>query len=311
LTLQETLNQFGKEDEPFFFCISYDMETWDVQKLSHLDQDILFSFDETEINKKSQLGVKEFINLDSYIKKFNTVIDNIKAGNTYLLNLTAPTKIFSSKTLLEIYKQASAKYKIYYKDKFVSFSPETFVTINNDTISTFPMKGTIDATIPNAKNNILNNPKELAEHIMVVDLLRNDLNIVSKNVHVEKFRYIEKIDAGDKELFQVSSKITGSLENNWHEHIGDILVPILPAGSITGTPKKKTVELIESIEQYDRGFFTGIWGIYKEKTLMSSIMIRFIENIDGKYLYKSGGGITLDSIVETEYQEMQDKVYLP
>jgi para-aminobenzoate synthetase component 1 len=173
------------------------------------------------------------------------------------------------------------------------------------------MKGTIDASIPNAKEKILNDEKEFAEHTMVVDLLRNDLNIVSKNVRVEKFRYIDKIRAGQKELLQVSSKISGDLSENWHSSIGDILLPLLPAGSISGTPKKKTVELINEIESYDRDFFSGIWGVYNGNTLDSSILIRFIENNQGVLYYKSGGGITIDSNIDNEYNEMKDKVYIP
>ena len=77
------------------------------------------------------------------------------------------------------------------------------------------MKGTIDSKIPNAQAKILGDVKEMAEHTMVVDLLRNDLGIVSSKVRVEKFRYIDKINAGDKKLLQVSSKISGHLEDNW------------------------------------------------------------------------------------------------
>ncbi len=147
---------------------------------------------------------------------------------------------------------------------------------------------------------------------MVVDLLRNDLGIVAKKVKVDKFRYIDKINAGDKELLQVSSKISGHLEKNWNEKIGDIITSLLPAGSITGTPKKKTVEILNKIEKYDRGFYTGIFGVYDGKSLDSAVMIRFIEkNLNGELVYKSGGGITCDSSSKNEYQELLDKIYIP
>ena len=154
--------------------------------------------------------------------------------------------------------------------------------------------------------------KEMAEHTMVVDLLRNDLGIVSSRVRVDKFRYIETINAGDKKLLQVSSKISGHLEDNWNDKIGDILTSILPAGSITGTPKKKTVEILNGIEEYERGFYTGVFGVFDGENLDSSVMIRFIQkDQNSETYYKSGGGITCDSNASLEYQELIDKIYLP
>ena len=173
------------------------------------------------------------------------------------------------------------------------------------------MKGTIDAAIPNAKEIILADEKEMAEHIMIVDLLRNDLSIVAKNVKVEQFRYVDEINAGDKKLLQVSSHISGELQENWQEHLGDILKALLPAGSISGTPKKSTVELIEKIEGYERGFFSGVFGVFDGESLDSGVMIRFIEKTEQGYVYKSGGGITIESNPKAEYKEMCDKIYLP
>jgi para-aminobenzoate synthetase component 1 len=311
LKLREKLNYYGSKKTPFFFCISYDLSNWEVTPLSDLKSDISYSIDDNSIKNNNFIIDADFIPYSLYKKQFNNVIENIKSGNTYLLNLTAKTKIKNKLNLQSIYTHANAKYKLYYKDKFVSFSPESFIKIEDNTINTYPMKGTIDASIPNAKEKILNDEKEFAEHTMVVDLLRNDLNIVSKNVRVEKFRYIDKIRAGQKELLQVSSKISGDLSENWHSSIGDILLPLLPAGSISGTPKKKTVELINEIESYDRDFFSGIWGVYNDNTLDSSILIRFIENNQGVLYYKSGGGITIDSNIDNEYNEMKDKVYIP
>jgi para-aminobenzoate synthetase component 1 len=151
----------------------------------------------------------------------------------------------------------------------------------------------------------------MAEHIMVVDLLRNDLSIVATDVKVDNFRYISSIDSGEKKLLQVSSHISGNVGEDWHSQIGTILSALLPAGSITGTPKKNTIKIIEDIEQYKRGFFTGVFGIYDGKKLDSGVMIRFIEKTQDGYIYKSGGGITLDSDVDDEYNELLDKIYLP
>ncbi len=311
MNLKETLNSFGLKKEPFFFCISYDMSQWEVHKLSQLPSDIKFQMEQNVTNSNKFFLDKITIPKIKYKKKFNKIQNEIKSGNTYLTNLTTITNIKTDTSLKDLYTIANAKFKLYFKDKFVCFSPERFVKCVNNKIYTYPMKGTIDASIDNAKEKILNDKKELAEHTMVVDLLRNDLSIVSKNVKVNKFRYCETIDAGDKKLLQISSEIEGSLEDNWSDNIGDILTSILPAGSITGTPKRKTIEIIKTIENYEREFFTGIFGVFDGKTLDSAVMIRFIQKNNDNLIYKSGGGITCDSNIEDEYQEMIDKVYIP
>jgi para-aminobenzoate synthetase component 1 len=173
------------------------------------------------------------------------------------------------------------------------------------------MKGTIDASVEHAREIILNDEKELAEHTTIVDLIRNDLSMIASEVRVESFRYIEHISTNQKDLLQVSSKISGVLPSNYHTQIGTLLFMMMPAGSISGAPKKKTLEIILESEQYDRGYYTGVFGIFDGNRLDSGVMIRFIENIQGELYYKSGGGITSMSTPKLEYQEMIDKVYVP
>ena len=312
-TFQSKLNHYGSLGEPFFFLVSYDLNEHCVEPLSTLSNDIQFEIHDKVSSKskeKKELE-KEVEPFESYEKKFDTLQEHIKAGNSYLLNLTTATKIKTELSLQEIFEKADAKFKLKFKEQFVCFSPEKFVEIKKNRIFTYPMKGTIDASIPNASARILGDIKEMAEHTMVVDLLRNDLGIVGHKVKVDKFRYIDKINAGDKKLLQVSSKIEAQLEANWQVHVGDILTSILPAGSITGTPKKKTVEILKEVENYDRGFYTGIAGIFDGENLYSYVLIRFIEQIDDELFYKSGGGITCDSNALNEYQELIDKIYLP
>ena len=309
----DDLNLLGSQRKPFLFISDFKaqrVELFELKDLTH--EDIEFSINHNYTYKKHPHFLNTTpLSLESYTKKFNAVIDNIKAGRTYLLNLTQETKIQTLLELKEIYSLANATYKLRFKDKFVCFSPEKFVQIEDNKIHTFPMKGTIDSSIINAKEKILEDKKEMAEHIMVVDLLRNDLSIVSKDVKVEKFRYITEIEAGDKKLLQVSSHISGTVEGDWHSRIGTVLESLLPAGSISGTPKRSTLEIIDDVEEYDRGFFSGVFGFYDGKKLDSGVMIRFIEKKDGEYIYKSGGGITLDSSAKAEYNELLDKIYLP
>ena len=313
MNLKEQLNFYGEKKEPFFFIINYDKTQYEVIPLTNLPDTIKYEINnELKYKKHFNKLEKEYADFKEYKKKLTLLKEHIRQGNTYLSNLTTQTKIRSDLTLNQIFQKANAKFKLNYKNKFVCFSPERFCEIKDNKIYTYPMKGTIDAKIPNAKEIILKDKKELAEHTMIVDLLRNDLSIVSKKVRVENFRYCENIKAGDKELIQVSSKISGELEKHWERRIGDIITSLLPAGSITGAPKRKTVQILDEIEKYDRGYFTGIFGIYDGKKLDSSVMIRFLEqDKEGNYTYKSGGGITSDSQVDKEYQEMCDKVYIP
>ncbi len=312
----DRITQFAQERIPFLFVISYDKKERFVQPLDSLDSDVFFkiggyrNYPKATIDKR-YLIKKNPINFKSYRESLDRVLEEIRSGNTYLLNLTFKTPIQTDLTLKEIFIYARAKYKLYFKGSFICFSPEKFIEIEGSSISTYPMKGTIEATTSNAKEKILTNQKEMAEHTMIVDLMRNDLGMVARDVEVERFRYVEKIRAGDKELLQVSSKITAQLPDNWRDNLGELVEVMLPAGSITGTPKRSTIEIIESIEDYDRGFYTGIFGIFDGESLYSAVMIRFIEKEGDRLYYKSGGGITIDSDAKDEYFELIDKIYLP
>jgi para-aminobenzoate synthetase component 1 len=312
----QEINELASKREPFLFVLSYDLTEQFVQKLDALDTDIFFKIgnqrnypktpiDKTYYLKKSPLAFQE------YKESLDKVLEEIRSGNTYLLNLTFRTPIETNLSLKEIFTYAKAKYKLYFKDEFICFSPEKFIEIVDNEISTYPMKGTIEASLPNAKEKILADEKEMAEHVMIVDLMRNDLGMVGTSVRVERFRYVEKIKAGEKELLQVSSKITAKLPKNWNETLGDLLQRLLPAGSITGTPKKSTINIINNIENYERGFYSLVFGIYDGENLYSAVMIRFIEKEENKLFYKSGGGITIDSDAKLEYEELIDKIYLP
>lgn len=242
---------------------------------------------------------------------FGQVVREINIGNSFLTNLTFQTPIETNLSLDEIFSVSSAKYKLLVKNEFVVFSPETFIKIEGNEICSYPMKGTIDASTPNAESVLLNDPKEIAEHVTIVDLIRNDLSRVSKNVRVARFRYFDEIKTEQKNLLQVSSEVKGTMANNWNENLGSILSNLLPAGSISGAPKKETIRIIQEAERYDRGFYTGICGHFDGHSLDTGVMIRFIQQKDRSLFYCSGGGITSFSDAQKEYQEMVDKVYLP
>lgn len=251
------------------------------------------------------------IDFIAYEKIFSAVQKEIFFGNSYLLNLTQPTAVKTNLSLEKIFKWSPSKFKLYWDNSFVSFSPERFVEVRGNTIFTHPMKGTISADVANAANVILADVKEKAEHYTIVDLLRNDLSQVAKKVRVNKFRYLSEVETHKGRLLQVSSEISGQLPSNWKDHLGDWLVKLLPAGSISGAPKKKTVDIISQNEGYDRGYYTGIYGIFDGENLDSAVAIRFLEKQGNDFVFKSGGGITALSKAADEYQEMIEKVYVP
>lgn len=307
------LSQLISQGIPTFFYSDFKGENFHCYTLDTLNEhDIEFSFN-SKCSIKNLPHIPKFspTDFEAYKEKFNQVQEQILAGNTYLLNLTQPTPIQSDYTLHEIYSMANAPYKLRVGNQFVCFSPEAFITIQNNRIHTYPMKGTIDADLPNAIETIINDPKELAEHTMIVDLLRNDLGMIAHDIHVENFRYVTTIETGNKRLHQVSSHISGQLKDDWQESIGQKIKTLLPAGSISGTPKKNTCKIIDSIEGYQRGYFSGIFGYFDGKNLYSAVSIRYIEQTEKGLVYKSGGGITSDSTPENEYQEMLDKIYIP
>jgi len=316
--IKDQISALAKQKVPFLFVINFDGDKAFVEPIaSCAEQDVLFkvrhlkNYEDKPLSNEPFTFAKFPISAEKYKHGFDIVQQAIADGNTYLINLTYPTRIETSLSLKEIFFRSNAKYKLFFKDKFVVFSPETFVRIRDQKVYSYPMKGTIDATIPDAYNKLKESYKEIAEHHTIVDLIRNDLNRVSKRVGLEKFRTIEKIITHDAELFTVSSRIAGHLEEGYEKEIRDLLYEMLPAGSVTGAPKKKTVAVIKEAEQYERGFYTGVFGIFDGYHLQSAVMIRFIENIDGELFFKSGGGITTFSDCAAEYQELIDKVYLP
>lgn len=313
------INLLAASKIPFLFLIDYKAEHGYVIQMDELDPDFIqFRFEDilpVPVGKSTESGSLlweiEPPGLKEYQQKFDYVQEQIHLGNSFLVNLTQPTRVETNQSLSELYLQSCARYKLWIKDTLLVLSPETFVRIEGQTISSFPMKGTIDAGIPDAERMILNDPKEMAEHATIVDLIRNDLSLVAENVEVKRYRYLEKIKTNKQDLLQVSSEITGLLPDNYRKKLGDILFALLPAGSICGAPKAKTLEIIQEAEGYDRGYYSGICGYFDGENLDTGVMIRFIEQHAEGMVFKSGGGITAQSECVKEYEELIQKVYVP
>lgn len=313
-----TMNRLGGKRTPFFFMIDFEMRTWIVETPeSAYQKGIRYDFNGVK-NFSENIPSTVAFNIYSkppayehYLSAFNKVMHHLQRGNSYLVNLTFPSRLEINAGLESIFNTARAKYRLLYDKHFVVFSPESFIQIKGGRIATFPMKGTIDASLPDAAQQLLNNQKEQAEHATIVDLLRNDLSRVASQVKVERFRYIDRINSTGKNLLQVSSEISGQLSPDFHQHLGTLLCELLPAGSVSGAPKDMTLKIIKEAEGSERGFYTGIAGVFDGQTLDSCVLIRYIEQKNGEFFYRSGGGITSQSIANDEFRELTDKIYVP
>jgi len=236
----------------FFFMVDFEMERPEIIPLRDLDQANVWYEVNGRTNATSRIGTtgdlrlsKHPISSEAYNTKFQQVYDHLSYGDSYLTNLTIKTEVSMPFTLRELFQVSRARYKLLYQDAFLVFSPEIFVQVADGVIRSYPMKGTIDASIERAAEIIMNDEKELAEHVTIVDLIRNDLSAVAHDVVVERFRYLEKITTIDRELLQVSSGIRGTVSDQYTDRLGDLLVALLPAGSVSGAPKKKTMEIVK------------------------------------------------------------------
>ncbi len=315
---RETLNKFGIKKKPFFFCIDYSGNRMEIFAPEEAQANgFRFSFPQFSDNyryKKVTLRVHP-PHYEVYRQRFAFLQKKIGDGYSVLANLTWAVPITCDVDIEEIYLAARAPYRILKKDEFVCFSPETFVKILGERIETRPMKGTRKAAnkemVTQVAAELLNDIKETAEHYAVTDLLRNDLNQVARNVKVERFRYVETLVTAGGFLLQSSSLISGKITADWPARLGDIFSCLLPAGSVTGAPKRETVHLLKNCEIQQRGWYCGVAGYFDGTSLDSCVLIRFIEKNKEGYFFRTGGGITFDSDPRQEYEELLQKVYVP
>ena len=286
------MNALAGANVPFLFIVDYAQEQSHIEPLDRIDPaTCLFQFPKagntetaaTALARSTAARCAGPIQWDitppspaAYRHSFDLVKQNLLAGNSYLTNLTCRVPVTTNLTLEEIFLHSEALYKLWLKDRFVCFSPEIFVRIEKGKIKSFPMKGTIDATLPDAEQLLMQDTKEAAEHATIVDLIRNDLSMVSEHVEVTSYRYIDRLQTNKGPILQTSSEICGTLP-----------------------------------EDYRRGFYTGIMGHYADGQLDSAVMIRFIEQENGQLHFKAGGGITAKSRWESEYNEVIQKIYVP
>lgn len=316
-SLIDRMNESGEVGIPFLFIVDYELKRAFFSSSPFKNCEVRWhigdsgNYSPLRQHPPISLEPVTFPSEEEYAEAFAVIRKGLLRGDSFLANLTSATRVECS-AMEDLFMAATAPYRLLIPDEFVCFSPESFIKISgNGIISTYPMKGTIKADIPNAYENLLTNYKELSEHYTIVDLLRNDLGMVASNVHVDRFRYFEKIETANGPIYQTSSHISGQLPPGWQSRLGEIVVRMLPAGSICGAPKASTLKLIRNAEKSERGWYTGVFGFFDGKSLDSAVMIRCIQrHSDGLFYFHSGGGITVNSDVSEEYSELLDKVYL-
>ncbi|HEY9885894.1 MAG TPA: anthranilate synthase component I family protein, partial [Vampirovibrionales bacterium] len=272
-------------------------------------------FKDLESSHLNNYEVESLIPDNIYKENIDRILELIKEGQIYQANLTRPFLIKASK---EINSQAlsnnlrslnPAPYASYYSfgqsQAICSASPECFLLKKGTKVSTFPIKGTrkVSANFEEnqiMKNALLSSKKERAEHLMVVDLERNDLGkfAIPGSVRVSEFAKIQSYEYVHHLVSEVSCQISSSKD------IFDVIKATFPSGSVTGAPKIKAMQVINNLEKHSRGPYTGCFGFIDSKgDGVFSILIRSLFVSGKEAICNVGGGIVYDSDPDFENEE--------
>jgi anthranilate/para-aminobenzoate synthase component I len=294
------INDKGRDSsDPLGILIEYDCVE-EIKNLGNQSKNLALEWDD--------------VSFDSYKTAFELGYKHIKRGDCYQYNLTFPFKGKIKGSALDFAQKlwdnqlhrgayGHFTYSSFLEKGFLSNSPECLFQIKDNNIYTMPIKGSIACDIGEEKEKaklLGNSSKDESELYMITDLLRNDLNVLSrlgaKVINKKSFLKVPK-------LLHTYSLITSEYRN---ETVLTILKSLFPGGSITGAPKKRVVEIIQDIEQVPRGFYCGSTIIKSNNIFGASINIRsaVIDEKSSTILYGAGGGITFDSKCDNEYSEM-------
>ena len=253
---------------------------------------------------------------EQFMKMVEKAISYIKAGDIFQVVPSQRFKVDLPIDLLEVYRKLKMinpspyMYIMGFDDlSLVGASPETLVKVDEGRVMTMPIAG----TCPRGKTkeedkkleeNLLKDPKERAEHNMLVDLARNDIGKISKidTVKVTEYMTLQKFS----HVMHITSKVEGHLLEGLTGV--DVVKAILPAGTLSGAPKVRAMEIIEELENQKRGIYGGAIGyIGYDNSLDTCIAIRTIVKKDGVAYIQAGGGVVFDSVPEKEYEESMNK----
>ncbi len=242
---------------------------------------------------------------DSFCQKVEKIKRLAEEGDVWVLNLAQEfageakdEKILLTAfwRFLQLQKRHAGGVVWTNEQKFCSFSPEIFLIQDGKTLATFPIKGT------GTKEYLEDSQKEIAELSMVTDLLRNDLGQIAKRVWMEKERVLVNRGTHHDAQAQIFAELSSSILT-WEDY-----QKLLPAGSISGAPKKRVVENILSLEGFERKWYTGTFGVkFLPESAIFNILIRTLFLEDKKWRFPVGAGITFESDSELEWQEILQK----
>ncbi|KAH3687811.1 hypothetical protein WICPIJ_001186 [Wickerhamomyces pijperi] len=294
----------------------------DIEIISQLVQS-----EHTLINSRLSIPTTKIVKptYEEYTAQFSKCQEYLSNGDSYELCLTSSTEIHipNNVTSWEIYKTLTLKnpspYSAFFKFKdccLISSSPERFVKWDDKHCELRPIKGTVRKTPEmdfNKASAILNTAKEIGENLMIVDLIRHDLYSFLSRVEVQKLMQVEEYTT----VYQLVSVIQGQFEKNGYQGI-DILSKSLPPGSMTGAPKKRSVELLQQLENRRRGLYSGVCGYWSVDNHSDwSVIIRSlyhyvddVQNDDSVSVWRigAGGAITVLSDLQGEWEELLTKL---
>ncbi|MEO2279163.1 aminodeoxychorismate synthase component I [Pseudoalteromonas pernae] len=252
-----------------------------------------------------------------YAQQFAKIQEYLRSGDCYQINLAQRFCAQYQGCEWQAYQRLRAHNRAPFSafirlsdGAILSISPERFIEVKNNQVETKPIKGTLPRSTDTQEDAALaeqlaNSPKDRAENVMIVDLLRNDLGKVAKpgSVHVPSLFAIESFPAVHHLVSTVRSELAAG------KTAIDQLRAAFPGGSITGAPKIRAMEIIEELEPHRRSVYCGSIGYLSACGDMdTSITIRTLVAHNSKLYCWAGGGIVADSNVELEYQETYHKV---